>query len=91
MAEATPTPKVETTIPTECTTPLAIDSAADQTGTSEIKLEKKELATLIESTLKMDHTLQGHENNEGGNQELYTTLAAIRIEKNCKIYRHRQR
>lgn len=76
MAEATPTPKVETTPQTEDNAPLATDPTTEKSANTGPKLEKKELETLIESKLKMDHSLQGHEKNEEENQELYTTLAA---------------
>ncbi|HBN21724.1 MAG TPA: hypothetical protein DD412_00605 [Holosporales bacterium] len=78
MAKATPTPEVEaeTTTPTKDTAPLATESAAGKPANLEPKLEKKELETLIESKLKMDHTLKGHTDNEGENQTLYATLAA---------------
>ncbi len=71
MVQAPPTPKIETIIPEEETIPFATDRISN----IDPKLEKKEITTLIESKLKMDHTLS-NENAAEENQALYVTLAA---------------
>lgn len=55
MAEATPTPEIETTPQTKDNAPLATDPTTEKAANTGQKLEKKELEILIESKLKMDH------------------------------------